>query len=361
MRGLRQHLPVELALISRDDLERRIGRPASPGEGIAHRMSMRRAWYFIVMKDGSGALAAGPVNPVRPAGVVPIGVLLVIVLLPVIAGAVAFRLGRGMLKVERANEALAVGDLSVRVDDDTGPSDELAASFNAMAERVEVLVRSRDELVQAVSHELGSPLARLRFHVELLEGLSEDKRTERIQAMARELDALDDLVAELLSCVQAEDLELERQHFDPTAGLTDLVELARHDLPDHRNVEVELALPSGIGVFADPRFFMRAVENLLRNAVRHADGTVLLELTQEADQVCLAVHDDGPGIPEALRDKVKAPFVRLDADRGRKTGGFGLGLAIVDRIAQRHRGQLVMSTSPLGGAKVATMWPSTLP
>ena len=82
---------------------------------------------------------------------VPIGLLLIIVLLPVIAGVVAFRLGRGLEKVERANQALTVGNLSVRVNGENGPSDELAASFNAMAERVEMLIRSRDELVQAVS------------------------------------------------------------------------------------------------------------------------------------------------------------------------------------------------------------------
>ena len=102
-------------------------------------------------------------------------------------------------RIERANQALAVGELSVRVDTNGAQSDELAASFNAMAERVETLIKSRDELVQAVSHELGSPLSRLRFHVELLENLPEAKRSERLAVMSRELDTLDALVAELLS------------------------------------------------------------------------------------------------------------------------------------------------------------------
>ena len=142
--------------------------------------------------------------------------------------------------MERANQALAVGNLSVRVDDDDGPSSELAASFNAMAERVEVLIKSRDELVQAVSHELGSPLARLRFHAELLENVSETKRNERIQAMTRELDALDELVAELLSCVQSDDLELDYQSFDPKQGLADLAEQGERS-PNHRMVDVNLS------------------------------------------------------------------------------------------------------------------------
>ena len=361
LRALQQHSSVNLALISLDELERRIGRSASPGEGTAYRQSARKSWYFIVFQDGKDVLAAGPVNPARPAGVLPIGLIFSIVFLPIIIGAVAFRVERRLAKVERANQALAVGELSVRVDTQNGgQSDELAASFNTMAERIETLIKSRDELVQAVSHELGSPLSRLRFHVELLETLPEAKRNERLHVMARELDTLDALVAELLSYVQSDDLKLDCQTFDPTQGLADLVELVQYELPDKRIIEVELKLSPGIHVFADKRLFLRAIENLLRNAVRYADSKVQLELTREGDQVSVAVHDDGPGIPKDMRDKVMLPFYRLEADRGREMGGFGLGLAIVHRITERHRGQLLIDTSPLGGTSVVTKWSSTI-
>ena len=129
--------------------------------------------------------------------------------------------------------------------------------------------------------------------------------------MSRELDTLDALVAELLSYVQSDDLKLDYQTFDPTQGLADLVELVQYELPDKRIIEVELRLSPGIHVFADQRLFLRAIENLLRNAVRYADGKVLLELMKEEDQIRVAVHDDGPGIPKALRDKVMLPFYRL--------------------------------------------------
>jgi len=361
LQSLQQHSSVDLALISLDELKRRIGRSVSPGEGIAHRVSPRESWYFIVFQDGKGALAAGPVNPARPAGVLPIGVIFSIVFLPIILGAMAFRVERRLEKVERANQALAVGELSVRVDTQNGAqSDELAASFNTMAERIETLIKSRDELVQAVSHELGSPLSRLRFHVELLESLPEEKRNDRLQVMAGELDTLDALVAELLSYVQSDDLKLDCQTFDPTQGLADLVELVQYELPDKRIVEVALKLSPGVQIFADQRLFLRASENLLRNAVRYADGKVQIELTKEGDQVSVAVHDDGPGIPKDMRDNVMLPFYRLEADRGREMGGFGLGLAIVHRITERHRGQLLIDTSPLGGASVVTKWPSTI-
>jgi len=169
LQELQENFSVDLTLISTSELERRVGRPVSPGEQIPQRVSPREEWYFLVFEDGLGALAAGPVHPAIPPGVLPVGLILALVGLPLVGGLIALRVEKQLTKVERASQALAVGDLSVRVDNPHGSPNELAASFNAMAERVERLIRSRDELVQAVSHELGSPLSRLRFHIELME------------------------------------------------------------------------------------------------------------------------------------------------------------------------------------------------
>ena len=360
LRELQDHFFVGLEMISLDELERRIGRQASFGETIPHRESLRRAWYFIVFEDGSGALAAGPTNLARPKGVPPIGLFLVFVLLPALGTTVAFRIRRGITTVERANQALAVGDLSVRVAENDSSSNELASSFNTMAERMETLIKSRDELVQAVSHELGSPLSRLRFHVDLLESESATKRIVRAQAITQELNALDKLVAELLSYVQSDSLEPNRQTFEPNQGLIHLAELVRYEVPDNRAIDMDLQLQPGISVFADQLLFFRAIENLLRNAAQHARGKVSLQLSREGPKVHVSVHDDGPGIPEALREKVMAPFFRLEADRDRKTGGVGLGLAIAGRIVQQHNGETEISASHLGGAKVMTVWDGSL-
>ena len=354
LKELEPHYSVRLSLASLDEVERHVGRRPSPGDQLPLRKSKREEWYFLAFQDGQGALAVGPVNPMAPPpGFLPIGLILVIIGLPFIAGLVALRVERELTKVERASQALAVGELSARVDNQHGPSNELAATFNAMAERVERLVRSRDELVQAVSHELGAPLARLRFHIELLDKASEAQRRERQDAIERELDALDELVAELLGYVQSDELKVDRQAFSPQKILTDLAELARLEA----DIEVDLELDHSAIVFADQRLFQRAVENILRNAVRYAHGQILLELTVEEAQVRVAIHDDGPGIPDAQREKVIAPFFRLEADRARKTGGVGLGLAIVSRIMQRHNGSIEISAAPLGGAKVTTIWP----
>ena len=156
LREIQQHFSVPFSLISHEALTARTGQIGSP-ESFSYRQSVRKFWYYIVLEDGSGVLAAGPVNPSIPAGVVPVGLILLLILLPVLAATVTFRLGRSILKVERANQALGVGDLSVRVNDEVGSPVRLGESFNAMADRVEHLIQRRDELVQAVSHELGSP------------------------------------------------------------------------------------------------------------------------------------------------------------------------------------------------------------
>lgn len=347
--ALRSHTSVPLALMPRAEVERRVGRPARPGEAIPLRASAREEWYFLVFGDGARALAAGPVNPAHPRGFVPIGVILLILGVPVLAAWIALRVERRLTKVERASQALATGELTARVDD---PDSELAASFNEMAERVEGLIRSRHELVQAVSHELGSPLSRLRFHLELLEGRADEAR---VAAMARELDALDELVAELLSYVQSDDVALDRADFAPRTALSDLAELAQLDADAELEVSVEI--PPGARLVADQRLFLRAIENLLRNAVQHARARVRLELEDGKSEVRVTVHDDGPGIEEALREKVTQPFFRPSSERDRRTGGVGLGLAIVQRIVRRHGGALKIGRSPLGGAMVETEWP----
>lgn len=358
-RALQPHFRFALRLISLEDASAQIGRPLRPEGRAALDIHSVEAWYFIAFSDGEGALAAGPFNPKVPIGFLPIGFLFAFVGIPAIAGLIALRVERELLKVERATEALAEGEFGARVDNQRGPSNELAASFNAMAERVERLIRSRDELVQAVSHEIGSPLSRLRFHLELLRRTTDQPSEERFDVMTRELDSLDELVAELLAYVQSDEVQIEPAEFNPRTGLTDLAELARLDLPQTRSVVVEVVVPEDVTVVADQRLFLRAVENVLRNAVRYASDRVRLELTKSDGEVRVSVDDDGPGIPASMRREVLTPFFRLDGDRHRRSGGAGLGLAIVSRIVNRHAGRIEIGDSPLGGARVTTTWPQS--
>lgn len=355
--ALRPHFIVDFSLQPIDEVERRLGTSIRPGVAYPHREGPFEEWYFLAFHDGDAVLEAGPMHPTIPPGYYPVGAIVAALAFPLFAGLLAYRLERELTKVERASEAIGVGQLDARVHNEHGPSSELAASFNAMADRIEHLVRSRDELVQAVSHELGSPLCRLRFHLELLESESAPASAARIHAMERQLDDLDELVAELLGYVQTDELSISPRAFDCAQGLQDLVELARLELPDASAVTITGPDAQTQVVVADERLFLRATENLLRNALRYANTRIELQVSRTSEEVRVAVHDDGPGIPAGHRERVTRPFVRLDSDRGRDTGGVGLGLAIVRRIVERHGGRIVIGDSPLGGASVSLEWP----
>ena len=354
---LSQHFPVTYTLRAGHALQSLFPEGLTPGEPAERREGFDERWLYTAFSDDSRVLVAGPLHRTVPHERRPVLLLLVVLCVPIIALGLVAIVDRQVLLVEDASRGLARGELTTRVPESEGAPSDLARSFNVMAERIERLVRSRDELVQAVSHELGSPLSRIRFQLELLELEDGTDRTGRFGALRRDLDGLDQLVSELLTYVQSDEGRFEPTTFDPQQTLEHLAELCELDAPGcSASVHVDVA--DVTLVYADPLLFQRAVENLLRNAVRYAAAEVRISVTSSETGAVVVVRDDGPGIPESLREKVLQPFVRLEEDRGRTTGGVGLGLAIVSRIVERHGGSLSISDSPSGGAHVAILWPS---
>jgi len=358
---LQPDVAMPLSLLDVDALRERLGHVPSPGELVFDRTGLLQQWVFTTFSDGQGGLAAGPGHPINPYQQFPIGLVLLIVLGPLLVVMVVARLTAQLRKVEQASDALGAGELSARVDNPSGPSSELAESFNRMAVRVEQLVRERDELLQAVSHELGSPLARLRVQFELLTEEEDVPHKgpvgQRLEAIAAQLDELAQLVEDLSRWVQSDESAQRPETFDPVAPLQDLAELARYHETANQAVEIDVVAPAEAELVADPRLYQRAVDNLLRNAMRYAKHRVRVELLEETDGVTVTIEDDGPGIPEEDRQRVLEPYARLGSDRDRRSGGAGLGLAIVNRILRGHGGAVRIGQSELGGAKVWTVWP----
>lgn len=348
---LDSHFVFQAKLATTQEISRRASHPLAPGEWHIEREWFVGFWMYLAFTDGSGGLIIGPFVPTNPPGHYPIGLLFALLGTPVLTTFIAYRIARELLKIERASRALASGELGARVDNEKGPSSELAASFNLMADRVEDRIRQRDELIQAVSHEFGSPLARLRFHMELME----DPGEEHSAPMTRDIDALEALVAELLTYIQSDHVEVSFQTMEVEAQLRDIAELAKLEAPGE--LEVHVDVPEGARVRGDVRQFQRAVENLLRNAVRYAGEVVQVRVVVTETHTEVHIEDDGPGIPEQMRERVLEPFARLEKDRARETGGAGLGLAIVQRIMERHGGEVWIGVSKLGGAQVTTRWP----
>lgn len=267
-------------------------------------------------------------------------------------------LWRQLMHLKRVARQLGNGNLDARakLPEDSGVA-ELGAAFNGMADNLQSLIQSRRELLNAVSHELRTPIARLRYRLAMLEdGVADDARA----AMDRDIAAIDDMIEELLlysRLDQASDL-LRPEPLTLWPWLQDVVARHAEDFAHtHFQLDEASAAAPALTADADAFYLERALSNLLRNAARYGQGEVLVRLGGDDAHCWLSVEDNGPGIPEAERERVFEPFVRLDHSRDRRTGGHGLGLAIVQRIMGWHHGQAQIDASPLGGARFTLTWP----
>jgi len=300
----------------------------------------------------------GPV--VRPESGPPLAAFVLVGVLVVLALLVAMwllPLDRQLSELVGATQSFGRGQLDARSglsgDQALGP---LGAAFDGMADRVqaairerEALVRDREALLHAVSHELRSPLQRMRFGVELLDGEPDgDSRTERLRELEGDIDQLDKLVGELLVWARARAVQGVYEDIDLESFLGTLADEARRLRPG-----LEVSVTASGTISAVHRDLERAIGNLVSNAARWATGRVWLEGSGTA----IAVHDDGPGVPGADRKQIFEPFIRLDKARSLDVGGVGLGLALVARIAEGHGAEVhVMDSETLGGACFVWTW-----
>ena len=319
------------------------GQPGDPGskehDGPPDRMS-----GVLTTRPADGGPRLLIVVPPRPRGgadFLPyyLWILLVVVLL---GYALAVHLARPLRGLRVAVDRFGRGELATRINshrrDEIG---ELARSFDRMAGRIETLMAAERRLLQDVSHELRSPLARLGYAIEL--GRTGGDPALALDRIKRDVDRLSGLVAELLQLTTAEG--------DPHARLVQSVALddLLQDLLDDCDLEarakhchLKATLERPAPILGDRELLRRAVENVLRNAIRHAPEGTTVELTLRAtpDLATITVRDYGTGVPEAALDRIFQPFFRVDDDRSRTSGGVGLGLAIARRAIDLHHGRI---------------------
>jgi len=275
----------------------------------------------------------------------------------------SFPMVRRLKRVQNAAEQIESGDLSARADVKSGDAvGSFAARFNKMADKLQALLEGQSQLTQAVAHELRTPLARLRFGVEMMAAANDAAERERREfEMVNDLEELDHLVEELLLLIKydARGTSLVRAEFLPEEAIKSQVEKARPLHPE-KAITVKMLVPANLQLVANEKSFQRVARNLISNALRYARAQVLVTLSSNDDSVLLEVADDGPGIPLEERKKVLEPFYRLDRSRSRDSGGVGLGLTIVERIMRAHGGKLLLLDSVEGGTLARTEWPSSL-
>jgi len=259
-----------------------------------------------------------------------------------------------------AAKKVGAGDLTARAPvaraDAAG---RLAESFNTMANQVQQMVSSRESMLHGVSHELRTPLARLRFAFELIDmAEDDDDRRTRIREATADVDELEGLVRELL--------QYSKLQGSSGAGVTTeivwVAPMLERLVSDAERVRSEVTItfmqegePPQVGI--ERKLFLRAVGNLVNNAMRYADAEVRVTLVADPTRLRVIVDDDGPGVPEHARERIFDPFSRLDDARSRDTGGTGLGLPIAAAAARAHGGFIEVGDSPLGGARFIWQMP----
>ncbi|MCA3237142.1 MAG: ATP-binding protein [Curvibacter sp.] len=314
-----------------------------PGQGLEFEVPLRDGQTIYVQLPRPGNRPPGPPAPgwFRP----PYNLL---VLLALIAGAVALgaypvvrRLTKRLEALQQGVERWGEGDLSRRLPEDG--QDEvafLAQRFNIAAARVQALLLSHKALLANASHELRSPLARIRMGLELMQAQPSPAAREE---MARNIRELDQLIDEILL---ASRLDASPDDLGPLEPV-DLVGLCAEECA---RTGAELETPPGVTsvvVSGLTRLVRRALRNLLENARRHGAGRVTLTLRITAGQADLQVCDQGPGVPADLRERIFEPFFRLPGASERE-GNVGLGLALVRSIAVRHGGSIECRANPEG-------------
>jgi signal transduction histidine kinase len=328
------------------------GVESDDNENETHSKFGRGPEFLVQMQDGQTVHMHLPRPPNAGAWRAPFGFFWTLGLVAVAVALATYpivrRLTRRLETLQRGVEKWGDGDLSVRVPE--GGKDEvgfLGSRFNHAARQIETLVKSREALLASqksllanASHELRSPLTRIRMGLELMGGNPASLAREEI---TRNIAELDQLIEEILL---ASRLDAKEADLGSIEGI-DLVGLAAEECA--RSGAVLETTVASVVVPGVAKLLRRMVRNLLENARRYGAGEVVLKLSSGPEQALIQVCDRGPGVPEALQDRIFEPFYRLPG-ASERDGGVGLGLALVKSIALRHGGSVQCSNQEGGGA-----------
>jgi two-component system sensor histidine kinase CpxA len=300
----------------------------------------------------------------------PQGTALRLVAAAVISALISYFLARSLAtpleELRKASRKIAAGDLATRVSktmprrqDEIG---QLAKDFDIMTSRLQAMQQANQRLMQDVSHELRSPLARLSVALEIARKKGVGEIGSEIDRITLESERLGTLVNDVLGLLRESSETIPRfdEDLDLSALLSDLVEVVNYEVPEGKpGISWQATVPCEF--HGDRELLWRAMENLLRNALRHTDPDrgVLLDLivSKRKSSVRLEVRDFGSGVPEGELEKIFEPFYRVQESRDRGSGGHGLGLSIAANAVHMHGGSIQASNAQGGGLIVSIILP----
>ncbi|MES2116298.1 MAG: ATP-binding protein [Pseudomonadota bacterium] len=356
-------LPLEQALAALPERQRASLRDGAivldvAGKGFYRRVDLRGARYIDSEREVLHAQHL-PIDVGQALGMEAIRFLIIALFLLVPIGWWSRGHWRDLQALSRVADEMGHGRLTARAAVRPGSGiAPLAGHLHDMAGRIAGLLEARKQLLHSVSHELRTPIARLAFGLELLRGDGADAALERrIAAMEGDVGELNTLVNELLSVTQLDQAPaMQRQ---PVALGPLLRAAAEGVAPALAGKRLACDIEDDIGICSgDRRLLARALGNLLANGAKYAATTLTLSARRlPHGAIRIVVGDDGPGIPEAARERVFEPFYRLARDADHAAGGYGLGLAIARKAVQLHGGEIAIGRSALGGASFTLTLP----
>ncbi|WP_371185354.1 ATP-binding protein [Thalassotalea maritima] len=312
---------------------------------------------FLPIANSERVLILGPVqSPTRPKteALVRVAILL---LLAVVVFFWIWPVSRDLDRLAVAAKAFGDGEFNATVNKaDSSLVQPLIETFNMMARRINHLIGAHKELTNAVSHELRTPLARSKFALQVLRSANEAQVREKYtDSIDNDICELETLVNELLMYAS-----FDSQQPNMALQATDIIALVNYQAVEFADqpANVHIETPKhDVMVRCDPHYVNRAVANLLRNGIKYGRGEVRIKVSVVDGYCRIDVEDNGDGVDDSFKKIIFDPFSRFDQSRGKDTGGFGLGLAIVSKIMLWHKGKVDVSDSELGGARFSLYLP----
>lgn len=293
-------------------------------------------------------------------------ILLTIIISGIICYLLSIYVTKPLRILSNAAERLGKGNLNTRVGHFFGhKKDEinnLSNEFNHMAERLEKIIHSKQRLLQDVSHELRSPLARMHIALELLKQKNRDLEQPELKRIELEANRINDLIAEIIAFVRMEQPSdmLQIENINLTDLIKNIVNNANYECQNPKRVLFTHS--KSVFIRADKRFIDRAIENIIRNALYYSpkDSIITVTLKQTIENVVISISDQGPGIPNEQLEEIFNPFYRVDTAREKTSGGYGLGLSIAKQAIALHHGTIKAKNLKHGGLVLSIYLPNEL-
>ncbi len=314
-------------------------------------------WVYARIPDSQQVLVIGPMDEFEeiPQAIIILMLALSILITAAMAYLLVYGLEKRLTKIDRSMQNFAAGQGHEPVPmEGQDAIAKLAATINGMALRIGSLLNEQKEIGQAISHEIRTPISRMKFRLHaLLDSQLSEKQTGKLLGLQKDINEIDNLIDEILTLQQGEHTQVASKILlhDLLTSLLDV-----HGL-QYADIQYFLECDENQEIVGDPKLLNRALQNLIQNGFKHAKNRLNIKVISQDNGLKLEVSDDGEGISNDKKEQVFTPFIRLDSSRNKKTGGFGLGLAIVKRICDAHGIRVWVEDSPTGGAKFCLLIP----